>query len=346
VTDAAFTELEPLTSIKRACELLGKSRATLHRQRNPKPPAEKEVPPAPRAAHPAALTEAERAAVLAALDSGRFADKSPAQAWAVLLDEGCYLCSIRTMYRILDDHGQVRERRAQAAHPPRVRPELVADGPDQVWTWDITKLKGPWRGTYYDLYVMLDIFSRKAIHHEVHYGEDGDTARAFMKHAIAANDGTMPRYIHADNGTSMTSKTVAALLTDLNITRSHSRPHVSNDNPYSEAAFKTLKYCPVFPGSFAALEDARVFSGTFFTYYNSEHRHSGIGLHTPASVHDGTAWAIQARRQQVLDDAFAARPDRFRGRPPAAPALPARVWINKPRTTIETQESRGINPAA
>jgi putative transposase len=266
--------------------------------------------------------------------------------YAILLDDGIYLASIRTMYRVMTLADQVRERRAQAAHPPRVRPELVADGPDQVWTWDITKLKGPWRGTYFDLYVMLDIFSRKAICWEVHYGESGDLAKAFMQHAIAANGGARPRYIHADNGTSMTSKNVATLLTDLNITRSHSRPHVSNDNPFSEAAFKTFKYCPVFPGTFATLEDARAFSDLFFTYYNNEHRHSGIGLHTPASVHDGTAWAIQARRQLVLDGAFAARPDRFRGRRPLAPALPAKVWINKPRTTIETQETRQSNPAA
>ena len=166
------------------------------------------------------------------LDSERFADKSPAQVWAILLDEGLYLASVRTMYRVLTLAEQVRERRAQAQHPPRVRPELVADGPDQVWTWDITKLKGPWRGTYFDLYLMIDIFSRKAIHQEVHYGEDGVPASAFMRHAIAANGGTMPRYIHADNGTSMTSKNVATLLSDLNITRSHSRPHVSDDNPY------------------------------------------------------------------------------------------------------------------
>ena len=343
--DVAVGELEPFTSVKRACELLGKSRATLHRQRNPRPAAEK-APPAPRAPHPAALSGAEQAALLATLDSERFADKSPAQVYAILLDEGIYLASIRTMYRVMTLADQVRERRAQAQHPPLVRPELVADGPDQVWTWDITKLKGPWRGTYFDLYVMLDIFSRKVIHWEVHYGETGDLAKAFMQHAIIANGGAKPRYIHADNGTSMTSKNVATLLTDLNITRSHSRPHVSNDNPYSEAAFKTLKYCPVFPGTFAALDDARAFWDVFFAYYNNEHRHSGIGLHTPATVHDGTAWAIQARRQQVLDDAFAARPDRFRGRRPLAPALPAKVWINKPRTTIETQETRQINPAA
>jgi putative transposase len=345
VIDVAVGELEPLTSVKRACELLGKSRATLHRQRNPEPPAEK-APPAPRAPHPAALTAAEQQALLAVLDSERFADKSPAQVYAILLDDGIYLASIRTMYRVLTLADQVRERRAQAAHPPRVRPELVADGPDQVWTWDITKLKGPWRGTYFDLYVMLDIFSRKAICWEVHITETGELAEEFMRNAIIANGGARPLYVHADNGTSMTSKNVATLLSDLNITRSHSRPHVSDDNPFSEAIFKTFKYCPVFPGTFANLDAACAFSDLFFTYYNNEHRHSGIGLHTPASVHDGTAWTIQARRQLVLDGAFAARPDRFRGRRPLAPALPAKVWINKPRITIETQESRGINPAA
>jgi putative transposase len=193
---------------------------------------------------------------------------------------------------------------------------------------------------------MLDIFSRKVIRWEVHITETGMLAEEFMRTAIIANGGARPWYIHADNGTSMTSKNVSDLLTGLKITRSHSRPHVSNDNPYSEAAFKTLKYCPVFPGSFASLEEARAFCDAFFTYYNNEHRHSGIGLHTPASVHDGTAWAIQSRRQQVLDNAFAARPDRFRGQRPAAPALPVKVWINKPRTTIETQETRQIKPAA
>ena len=343
----AFAELEPLTSVKTACGLLGKSRATLYRKNNPRPAAPGKREDTPRAPHPAALSEQERAHVLHVLDSDRFADKSPAQAWAILLDDGCYLCSIRSMYRILAAAGQDGgDRRPQASHPPRVRPELVADGPDQVWTWDITKLKGPWKGTYFDLYVMLDIFSRKAVHWEVHYGENGDLARTFIENAIIANGGAKPAYIHADNGTSMTSKTVAQLLSDLRIEKSHSRPHVSDDNPYSEAQFKTLKYCPAFPGSFETLEDARRFCSTFFTFYNTEHRHSGIGLHTPATVHDGTAWAIQARRQQVLDDAFAARPERFRGRRPLAPALPAKVWINKPRPTIETLEDTQITPAA
>jgi putative transposase len=347
VIDAAFAELEPLTSVKMACVLLGKSRSTLYRKKNPGPAAREKRADRPRAPHPASLSQDERRMVLQMLDSDRFADKSPAQAWAILLDEGCYLCSIRTMYRVLAAAGQDGgDRRPQAAHPPRVRPELVADGPDQVWTWDITKLKGPWKGTYFDLYVMLDIFSRKAIHQEVHVGENGDLAKAFIQNAIIANGGAKPAYIHADNGISMASKTVAQLLSDLRIEKSHSRPHVSDDNPYSEAQFKTLKYCPAFPGSFETLEDARQFCGTFFTYYNTGHRHSGIGLHTPASVHDGTAWAIQARRQQILDATWTAHPERFPHGRPLAPKLPAKVWINKPRPTIQTLEDTQIKPAA
>jgi transposase InsO family protein len=335
----------PLSSKTAACRILGKSRATLHRQENPGN-ARQGNEPAPRAQHPAALSEEEREQVLGVLDSERFADKSPAQAWAVLLDEGCYLCSIRSMYRVLESRDEVRERRAQASHPPRVRPELVATGPDQVWTWDITKLKSTWKGLYYDLYVMMDIFSRKVIRWEVHVTETGDLAKQFIKNAIISNGGARPVYIHADNGTSMTSKPVSQLLSDLHIANSHSRPHVSNDNPYSESAFKTLKYCPVFPGNFADIEEARAFCRIFFTYYNTEHRHSGIGLHTPASVHDGSAWKIRDRRQEILDAAFAARPDRFRGRRPVAPRLPAKVWINRPRPTIQTQELTQINNAA
>ena len=343
--DAALAELVPLTSKTAACRILGKSRATLHRQENPRP-ADAGKPAAARAAHPASLTEEEKEKVLEVLDSDRFADKAPAQAWAVLLDEGCYYCSIRTMYRILESRDEVRERRAQAAHPARVRPELVADGPDQVWTWDITKLKSNWKGLYFDLYVMLDMFSRKVIRWEVHVTETGDLAKAFIENAIIANGGARPLYLHADNGTSMTSKPVSQLLTDLHINDSHSRPHVSNDNPYSEAHFKTLKYCPVFPGSFASTGEAHAFCELFFEYYNNEHRHSGIGLHTPQSVHDGTWREIRRRRQEVLDAAFAARPDRFRGRRPHAPALPAKAWINKPRATIESQKTAGINQAA
>jgi putative transposase len=249
------------------------------------------------------------------------------------------------MYRILDGRSEIRERRSQASHPPRVRPELVAEGPDKVWTWDITKLRTPWKGSYLDLYVMLDIFSRKVIHWEVHSTETGELAKAFMENAIIANCGARPDYIHADNGTSMTSQPVSDLLSSLRITRSHSRPHVSNDNPYSEAQFKTLKYCPVFPGSFTTIGEARAFCVIFFDYYNNEHRHSGIGLHTPASVHDGTARGIRERRQEILDAAYAAHPERFRSRP-VAPKLPERAWINKPRPTIVTQEVTQINQAA
>ena len=192
---------------------------------------------------PSALSEKERAEILEVLNGDRFADKSPAQVWAVCLDEGRYLGSVSTMYRLLRAAGPVRERRAQATHPARVRPELVADGPDQVWSWDITKLKGPVRGLYYDAYVMLDIYSRKNVHWEVHSTENGELAQDFITNCIIANVGVMPGTIHSDNGTSMTSKNVAALLADLHIERSLSRPRVSNDNPYSEAAFKTLKYC-------------------------------------------------------------------------------------------------------
>ncbi len=284
---------------------------------------------------PSSLTDTERAAILGALNGPRFVDKSPAQVWAVLLDEGHYLGSVSTFYRILRASGEVRERRAQATHPARVRPELVATGPNQVWSWDITKLKGPVRGTYFDAYVMLDIFSRKTVHWEIHNTENGELAKGFIENCITANNGIAPHTIHSDNGTSMTSKNVAALLSDLCIERSKSRPHVSNDNPYSEAAFKTLKYCPAFPDNFTSIYDARIFGRVFFTYYNTEHRHSGIGLYTPASVHDGSWENIRDARQIVLTAANHAHPERFaRGRP-TAPELPQRAWINRPPSTIE-----------
>jgi transposase InsO family protein len=343
VISEALSGLEPFTSVKAACALLGKPRATLYRQRNP--PRPRERPPGPRAVHPAALSAAEQEQLLAVLNVERFADKSPAQTWAVLLDEGVYLASVSTMYRVLRAADQVRERRAQAAHPARARPELTADGPSQIWSQDITKLKGPARGIWFDLFVMPGIFSRKAIHWEVHATENAELAKAFIDAAVISNGGIAPLSIHAGRGTSMTSKPVAVLLSDLHISQSHSRPHVSNDNPYSEAQFKTLKYCPAFPGQFGSLPDARAFSEVFFGYYNNEHRHSGIGLHTPPSVHDGTATQIQARRARVLQQAYAARPGRFR-QPPKPPRLPARVWINQPPATIETEVAPHKNQAA
>jgi putative transposase len=343
VIDAAFTDLEPLTNTKFACEMLGKSRSTVHRHRNPKPPLH-----GPRRAmtHPAQLSPAETAQILATLNAPRFWDKAPAQVWATLLDEGTYLCSIRTMYRILAAAGQTGDRRPQATHPPRVRPELVAESPSQVWTWDITKLKGPAKSVYFDLYVMLDIFSRYAVHWEIWPTENGELAKAFITNAVMNNGGEVPKTIHADRGTAMTSKTVTQLLAELKIDQSHSRPRVSNDNPYSEAQFRTLKYCPAFPERFGSIEDARNFCEAFFDHYNHEHRHSGIGLHTPASVHFGTAEQIQAERARVLQTAYAIHPERFRRRP-VPPPLPDKAWINEPRpATIETTKDQQASNAA
>jgi len=327
---------------RQACDLLGLSRASVYRARTPLACGPRRAPsPGSR---PTALDTIERAAVLAVLDSTRFVDKAPAQVWAILLDEGICLGSVSTFYRVLRGHGQVRERRAQATHPARVRPELMATGPNQVRSWDITKAKGPCRGTYFDTYAMLDIFSRKTIHWEVHITETGEIARDFIDHSIAINDGAVPDTIHSDNGTSMTSKNVAALLSDLHIQRSLSRPHVSNDSPYSEALFKTIKYCPVFPENFTSVYDARVFMKTFFEYYNTEHRHSGIGFYTPASVHDGTWKNIRDNRQLVLDSAYEAHPERFCQGRPTAPDLPTKAWINRPPTTIETDTDPRTHP--
>lgn len=308
-----------------ACRVLGRSRAGHYRSLRPARP---EPARGPRPAPGNALTEAERAQVLAVLTSDRFVDKSVAQTWATLLDEGTYLCSMSTMHRILRANDAAGERRSQATHPPRVVPELVATKPGQVWSWDITKLRGPARGVYYHLYVVLDIFSRFVVAWTVAATEDSELAKDLLEHAMGTHG--VPDVVHADRGTSMTSKPVAQLLVDLGVTRSHSRPHVSNDNPYSEAAFKTLKYAPVFPDRFGSLADARAFGDTFFAYYNHEHRHVGIGLHTPASVHYGTARQVRALRQVTLDEAYAAHPERFGNRRPRPPKLPTQAWINQP----------------
>jgi putative transposase len=277
---------------------------------------------------PNALSAAERSAVLDVLTSRRFVDKSVAQTWATLLDEGVYLASRSTMHRLLRRAGQAGERRRQATHPTRTPPELVARKPGDVWSWDITKLKGPVRGQSYDLYVILDIFSRHVVGWTVAPSESGQLATELIAAAIAEHGA--PGSLHADRGTSMTSKPVAQLLLDLGIAKSHSRPHVSNDNPYSEAAFKTLKYAPVFPDRFGSLSDAKAFCHTFFSYYNTEHRHSALGLHTPASIHFGTAKEIRAQRAGTLLAAYEANPTRFGGRQPKPPRLPEVAWINQP----------------
>jgi putative transposase len=277
VIDRALEQLKPVLGTKPACAALGLSRATHYRHLRPKPPRVAKPRPAPANA----LCPAEREQVLDLLRSDRFVDCAPAQVWAITLDEGRYLCSISTMYRVLREAGESKERRRVATHPPRVRPELVAHAPNQCWSWDITCLKGPGRGEYYRLYVVLDIFSRYVVAWSVARMESAELARGLIA-AAAAEQAIEPDHltIHADRGSSMTSGTVAELLEFLGIRKSHSRPHTSNDNPYSEAQFKTLKYCPAFPGSFGSIEDARAFCRAFFDHYNQQHRHSGLGLHT------------------------------------------------------------------
>jgi putative transposase len=320
-------DLEAVTSTKRACALLGASRATIYRRR--RPPTFRPATLRPEPANK--LTEAERQHILAVLRSEEYCDLAPAQVWARLLDDGVYLCSISTMYRLLAIAGENRERRRQRTHPARKKPELIATAPNRVWSWDITKLQGPERGVHYELFVIIDIFSRHVIDWMVSPAETGELAKEFIEAAICAQGIDRDQLaIHADRGTSMTSKPVAQLLVDLGVARSHSRPHVSNDNPYSEANFKTLKYCPAFPGRFGSIEDARSFCAVFFDHYNHVHRHTGIGLHTPASVHYGTAREIRAQRQVTLDAAYAANPARFRHRPPTPPKLPTVAWINEP----------------
>ncbi|BCJ64808.1 hypothetical protein GCM10009779_66250 [Polymorphospora rubra] len=283
-----------------------------------------------------ALTPAEREQVLHVLNSPEFVDTAPAQIYAALLDRGVYVGSIATMYRILREHEQVRERRRQARHPARQRPELVADGPRRVYTWDITKLPGPAKGVYYDAYVMIDIYSRYIVGARVHARESGPLAESMIRQVFDTHG--VPHVVHADRGTSMTSKSVADLLEDLDVTRSHSRPKVSNDNPYSESWFKTSKYAPVFPDRFASLADARTFMTDFVTWYNHCHRHCGIGLHTPADVHHGRHHTVRAAREDTLTAARAANPERF-GTSRLLPKildLPAQVWINKPDQKTES----------
>jgi putative transposase len=320
-------DLEAITSTKRACALLGASRATIYRRRRPPAPSLPTRRPEPANK----LTEAERQRILTVLRSEEYCDLAPAQVWARLLDDGIYLCSISTTYRLLAIAGENRERRRQRTHPARKRPELIARRPNQVWSWDITKLQGPTRGIYYELFVIIDIFSRYVVGWMVSPAETGELAEAFIADALARHGVERDQLtLHADRGTSMTSKPVAQLLVDLGVARSHSRPHVSNDNPYSEANFKTLKYCPAFPGRFGSIHDARAFCAVFFDHYNHVHRHAGIGLHTPASVHYGTAGEIRAQRAVTLDAAYAANPARFRHQRPHPPKLPTVAWINEP----------------
>jgi putative transposase len=323
-------ELTPLLGTRPACRALGAAPATIYRRRRPSEPR----PYRPRAVPARALSQTEREAVLAELHSQRFVDCSPAQVWATLLDEGRYLASERTFYRLLAArHGGVPERRDQLTHPPYAAPELLAERPNRVWSWDISKLKGPAKWTCFYLYVILDVFSRYAVGWTVSHRESAELAKALIGQATEQQQITRGQLtVHADRGSAMRSKPVAFLLADLGVLKTHSRPYTSTDNPYSEAQFKTLKYRPEFPNRFQNIEQARAFCRTFFDWYNHEHRHSGIGLMTPTAVHHGQAKTLHAERARVLDAAYARTPERFVRRPPRPPALPTAAWINKPAT--------------
>jgi putative transposase len=330
VLDTAVDEMVDRGVTRRtACQAVGRARASHYRTRR----GPVHGPPSPRPRSHRALADAEVTEIISVLTSERFCDQAPAQVWATLLDEGTYLASISTMYRELAKRALVRERRRQARRPAHVKPELVATGPNQVWSWDITKLAGPHKWTWFQLYVILDVYSRYAVGWLVAPRESARLAEELIADAIARHgiaDGQLA--LHADRGSSMTSKTVSQLLADLGVLQSHSRPHISNDNPYSEAQFKTLKYSPRFPKRFTSLAECRAFIDEFFDHYNHHHRHSGIGLHTPADVHHGRAHHIRTQRQATLDAAYTAKPHRFR-QPPRAPQIPEAAWINQPPET-------------
>jgi len=315
-----------------ACQALGISRASFYRCIANE--AASRPLPAARPTPPLALAQTERQKIIDILHSDKFCDMAPHQVYATLLDAGIYLCSIRTMYRILaSEHGDVKERRRQVQRPHYAKPELLAEKPNQVWSWDITKLKGPAKWTYFYLYVIMDIFSRYVVGWMVAHREQDALAKRLIeetceKQSISSGQLT----VHADRGSSMKSKVVAHLLADLGVVKSHSRPYVSNDNPFSEAQFKTLKYCPTFPDKFGSIQDARSFCRLFFHWYNAEHHHCGIALMTPEQVHYGMDEQIYAQRSQVLADAFDRYPIRFKNRMPEPQRVPDQVWINPPET--------------
>jgi putative transposase len=322
---AAAQTLAGDVGVQAACGALGLASASFYRWQRPC----SEAPVRPRP--PLALSAVEEQAVLDVLHSERFVDQAPAAAYATLLEEGTYHCSLRTMYRLLDRHGEIRERRNQLRHPVATRPELLATGPNQVWSWDITKLKGPAKWTYFYLYVLLDIFSRYVVGWLLADRESATLARRLIKESCE-KEGIQEAglTLHSDRGPAMTSKTVGQLLADLSITRSLTRPYTSNDNPFSESQFRTLKSRPEFPERFGSQQDTLGFLRRFFPWYNEEHRHSGIGFLTPASVHRGTALAVVARREETLAAAFAAHPERFKGKMPRVAQPPTEVWINPP----------------
>jgi putative transposase len=334
----ATLDLSRTVDLKTACEALQVSRASFYRFHAIKPEDRLTHRPEP----PLALSVDERQRVLNTLHEQRFQDAAPHQVYASLLDEGTYYCSIRTMYRILEsEHGEVKERRAQVKRPHYSKPELLAQAPNQVWSWDITKLKSFVKWVYFYLYVIIDIYSRYVVGWMVAHREQDALAKRLIEETCRKQqiqEGQLT--IHADRGPSMKSKSVALLLSDLGVTKSHSRPHVSNDNPFSESQFKTLKYCPGFPGQFGCIQQTRAFCQHFFNWYNNEHHHSTIGLLTPAQRHYGLSERIQTDRANVLMAAFESNPKRFKNKIPLPPSIPDAVWINKPKLIVEEPAER------
>jgi putative transposase len=348
----AVLDLIPVTGIGFACHGLGVSRASFHRHHPAEGPATARSSRAQSAAESVATTASaaigkspsfralssqEEQTVLDCLHSERFQDFAPAAIVATLLDEGVYHCSTRTMYRILDRHGETGERRDHRIHPVYTRPELVANGPNEVWSWDITKLRGPVKYSYFYLYVILDIYSRYVVGWTVQQRESETLAQDFIQETILKYDIPPGQLLlHADRGKVMRSKLVSMLLEDLTVSRTHSRPYVSNDNPFSESQFRTLKYRPNFPYRFGCCEDSRAFCHQFFPWYNERHRHSGIGMLTPEMVHFGQTSEVLARQQVVLDAAYELHPERFVRSPPKRKSPPLQVWINPPIGPVET----------
>jgi len=321
----AAESLSDAVGLAAACRALGVPRSTVYRSREPA------TPPAPRPTPPRALSVSEKAQVRQVLNSERFWDCAPREVYATLLDEGTYYCNWRTMYTILAEYDEVCERRNQRRHPESRRPELKATGPNQLWSWDITLLRGP-KGTFYYLYVILDVYSRYIVGWMIAEEESAELARQLIAETCA-KEGITPEQLtlHADRGSAMRAKTVARLLLELQVAKSHSRPRTPTDNPYSEAQFKTMKYRPEYPKAFQSMQEARDWARAFVAWYNQEHHHSGLALMTPAVVHHGQVEQVMQQRQHVLEAAYAAHPERFVRGKPTPPQLPEVVWINEPQ---------------
>lgn len=321
-----MSELAAKIGVKSACDALNVSRSRVYRSRQPK------AEPVPRRSPSHALSVDERAEVRAMLNSECFMDQAPRQVYAALLDQGKYLCHWRTMYRILASHHEVRERRLIRRHPVYKKPELLARRPNEVWSWDITWLRGPQKWTSYPLYTVLDIFSRYVVGWMIAEVESSQLAKQLIAKTVR-KQGVEPEQLtlHADNGSPMKGKPLSQLLVDLGITKSHSRPHTSDDNPFSEAQFKTMKYRPDYPKRFGSIEEARQWTRRFFSWYNHEHYHSGLNLLTPASVHYEEAHAVQQQRQSVMSAAYQVHPERFMRGVPTVKGVPTAVWINPPK---------------